>query len=167
MNRVGGRAMKRALMGLLSALVVGGAAGSAAAAQPAESKRCCFANWRYAGGCVVQIPQDQACVDVLSVLNNPMSASTGYCGNTNVRGGWVETSCEHPQGVYAGTPSRMGAEELPLELAPTERKLGAGVEQPGPRLRTEQPTYLTPVQPQTLKTQPPSGVVLGPNLPGW
>jgi hypothetical protein len=164
-DRPGGT--RRAAIGLLSALVLGVAAGSAAAAQPSETKECCFANWRYAGGCVVRIPRDQACTDVLATLNNPMSMSTGYCRDTDVRGGWVEMSCTQSSDVSAGAPTRLRTEEPPLELAPTERKLRLHSEEPGPGLQARQPTYLTPVEPHALTPKEPSDVLLGPSLPGW
>ena len=161
--------MMRGAKGLLAALVLGGVAGSAAAAQPSETTRCCFANWRYAGGCVVQVPEDESCLDVLSVLNNPMSTTPGYCRETDVRGGWVQVSCEHPPGgVYAGAPTRLGAEEPPTESAPTERKERLGVEEPGPGLRAQRPTYITPVEPHALTPREPADIVLGPtSFPGW
>ena len=68
-------------LALVSALML-------ASAADAETKMCCFNNWRFAGTCIVQVGGNQVCGDVLGVLNNPMSAATTYCGGTRLRGRW-------------------------------------------------------------------------------
>ena len=167
MKRKARRKTTRAVLGLLGALALGGTAASAAD-QPPQTKDCCFANWQYAGGCTVEIPEDESCLDILEVLNNPMSAHMGYCDRTQIRGGWVAVSCEHPPGgVYAGAPESLRPEEPPLELPPTMRKERLGTEEPGPGLRAVQPSYLTPVEPHALTPREPSDIVLGPGYWGW
>jgi hypothetical protein len=67
-------------------------ADSRAAAKPAE--KCCFTNSRYTGVCEVIPGEDETCATVLAYLNNPHSVGKAYCGNTPVRGGWVQVGCE-------------------------------------------------------------------------
>ncbi|MEE4274027.1 MAG: hypothetical protein V2I67_20285 [Thermoanaerobaculales bacterium] len=55
---------------------------------------CCFTNPRYTGVCKVTTGPDETCGDVLAYLNNQASAGKTYCGNTKIRGGWAQVSCE-------------------------------------------------------------------------
>lgn len=55
---------------------------------------CCFTNSRYSGVCQVMPSEDESCGSILAYLNNPNSSGKGYCGGTNIRGGWQQVSCE-------------------------------------------------------------------------
>ena len=55
---------------------------------------CCFENPRYSGTCQVTPGEDESCSSILGYLNNPNSVGKTYCGNTKVRGGWTQVSCE-------------------------------------------------------------------------
>ena len=59
-----------------------------------EPAKCCFTNPSYSGTCEVQPAKDETCGQVLDYLNGPMSQGKGYCGNTQVRGGWTSVACE-------------------------------------------------------------------------
>jgi len=96
------------LLGIAVAVVVGLAvlvpaliAGSAAP--------CCFANDRYEGTCTVMPGEGETCGSVQAYLNNPMSTGKTYCGNTKIRGGWVQVDCKTgksvmQQGAAGSTP---------------------------------------------------------------
>jgi hypothetical protein len=55
---------------------------------------CCFENPRFSGTCKVTPGPDESCSSILGYLNNPNSVGKAYCGNTKVRGGWTQVSCE-------------------------------------------------------------------------
>lgn len=55
--------------------------------------KCCFTNPAYSGVCQVTPKQDETCKSILDYLNTPNSVGKSYCGETNVRGGWQQTSC--------------------------------------------------------------------------
>ena len=55
---------------------------------------CCFENPRYSGTCEVTPGEDESCGSILGYLNNPNSVGKNYCGNTKVRGGWSQVTCE-------------------------------------------------------------------------
>ena len=55
---------------------------------------CCFTNDRYAGVCRVVPDKDETCTGILAYLNNPTSTGKTYCDSTNIRGGWLEVSCD-------------------------------------------------------------------------
>ncbi len=68
----------------------------AAAPVDAQEERCCFNNFRFAGGCMV-IPQGSTtCADILGALNNFNSVGNTYCDGTTVRGGWSMSDCGNP-----------------------------------------------------------------------
>ncbi len=67
---------------------------AAAAAQDAPPAKCCFSNPGYSGTCEVQPTKDESCGQILAYLNNPMAQGKSYCGNTTVRSGWKQASCE-------------------------------------------------------------------------
>jgi hypothetical protein len=77
--------------------VIHAARSTAAAAHAADEPpaKCCFTNPGYAGVCAVQPSKDEACGQILDYLNNPLAQGKGYCGNTTIRGGWRQTSCEN------------------------------------------------------------------------
>jgi hypothetical protein len=60
----------------------------------AQQEPCCFTNPRFTGTCQVVPGPDESCGDILAYLNNPNSVGKSYCGNTKVRGGWSQASCE-------------------------------------------------------------------------
>ena len=70
------------------------AAALASAAQDAPPEKCCFTNPGFSGTCEVQPTKDESCGQILAYLNNPMAQGKSYCGNTTVRSGWKQTSCE-------------------------------------------------------------------------
>jgi hypothetical protein len=79
-------------LGLLVASVV--VATVLVAALPAmAAKPCCFNNRLYTGTCQVMPGSDETCSSILGYLNNPNSVGKQYCGNTKIRGGWSEVSC--------------------------------------------------------------------------
>ncbi len=55
---------------------------------------CCFENPRFSGTCQVTPGEDESCSSILGYLNNPNSVGKTYCGNTKVRGGWTQVSCD-------------------------------------------------------------------------
>ena len=59
-----------------------------------QQEPCCFTNPRFTGTCQVVPGPDESCGDILAYLNNPNSVGKAYCGNTKVRGGWSQVSCE-------------------------------------------------------------------------
>lgn len=71
------------------------AAAGAPAASPDDPKQpCCLTNPQYSGVCSVEPAADETCGQVLDYLNSPQSQGKTYCGNTNIRGGWLLTKCE-------------------------------------------------------------------------
>ena len=62
---------------------------------------CCFESPRFSGTCQVTPGPDEGCGDILGYLNNPNSVGKNYCGNTKVRGGWTQVSCEGATAVSA------------------------------------------------------------------
>lgn len=71
-----------------------------------QQSACCFENPRYSGTCEVTPGEDESCGSILSYLNNPNSMGKGYCGNTNIRGGWSQVACE----TSAATAGQCGSE---------------------------------------------------------
>ena len=55
--------------------------------------KCCFTNSAYTGTCQVTPNSDETCKSILDYLNTPNSVGKTYCGETNIRGGWQQTSC--------------------------------------------------------------------------
>ncbi len=123
----------------------------------AETQLCCFNNWRFSGTCIAQIGPDQRCGDVLGVLNNPMSATTTYCGGTQVRGGWTTVQCgsggvsggsgggtlSQPESVAPVDPSYTGRAGKPQTVTPEQTTA------PQEQLSAAQPTFVAPVSPTT------------------
>lgn len=69
------------------------AALAAAPAVSSAAEPCCFANFRFAGGCMVVPSGSETCQSVLDYLNRFDTVGRSYCGNTTVRGGWTLTQC--------------------------------------------------------------------------
>jgi len=69
-------------------------AGEETTSTAVQQSACCFENPRYSGTCEVTPGEDETCGSILSYLNNPNSMGKGYCGNTNIRGGWSQVACE-------------------------------------------------------------------------
>ena len=69
-------------------------AGTADASTSIGQAPCCFENPRFSGTCEVTPGEDESCSSILGYLNNPNSVGKMYCGNTKVRGGWTQVSCE-------------------------------------------------------------------------
>lgn len=127
-----------------------------AASAAAETKMCCFNNWRYSGTCVVQIAGNQICGDVLGVLNNPMSATTTYCGGTQLRGGWAVVECGSggASGPSGGTLSQTDyvTPTQPTSTSPSAKPRSVSPDQtarPHTGVESRTPTFVTPVDPQT------------------
>jgi len=55
--------------------------------------KCCFNNYRFAGGCAVVPSGTETCSSILSYLNSFDAVGSYYCDNTMVRGGWTTTVC--------------------------------------------------------------------------
>jgi hypothetical protein len=137
--------------------------GCIPAAADADTKLCCFNNWRFSGSCVVQIGERETCGDVLGVLNNMMSAP-GYCGGTTIRGGWATVEC--------GSKPTEGSPRPPTKLEPVQPSSTATASSPrryvpeeqpstSPGLRTQSPTFITPVDPaSTVEAKGPSLITL-------
>ena len=64
---------------------------------------CCFENPRFSGTCKVTPGPDETCSSILGYLNNPNSVGKAYCGNTKVRGGWTQVSCEGETATSSNT----------------------------------------------------------------
>jgi hypothetical protein len=62
--------------------------------QDQAPQKCCFTNSGYSGTCEVVPAKDESCGQILGYLNNPMAQGKSYCGNTTVRSGWKQTTCE-------------------------------------------------------------------------
>jgi hypothetical protein len=67
---------------------------------------CCFENPRFSGTCQVTPGEDESCSSILGYLNNPNSVGKTYCGNTKVRGGWTQVSCEGAANTTAANACR-------------------------------------------------------------
>jgi hypothetical protein len=78
-------------------------ANDEASAAASESAPCCFENPRFSGTCQVTPSGDETCSSILAYLNNPNSVGKAYCGNTKVRGGWTQVSCEDAAAVTRDT----------------------------------------------------------------
>jgi hypothetical protein len=91
-------------LSLIICLCIAAIAGFAAAEETEltsslQQQRCCFENPRFSGTCEVTPGPEESCSDVLAYLNNPKSVGKNYCGNTKVRGGWTQVSCEGDAGA--------------------------------------------------------------------
>jgi hypothetical protein len=137
---------------LLSAALVALCVSLAPAEADADTKLCCFNNWRFSGSCVEQIEVNQSCGDILGVLNNPMSAAHRYCGGSTIRGGWA--------GVECGSRANEGTVQQQSELEPvqpsysppaaTSRTYTPSREaSTPPAVGAQSPTFITPVDPAT------------------
>ena len=71
-----------------------------------QQEPCCFENPRYSGTCQVTPGEDETCSSILGYLNNPNSVGKSYCGNTKVRGGWTQVSCDKPASVFVANSCR-------------------------------------------------------------
>jgi len=87
------RFVARALV-VLFLLAASAPPGLSAATQDPPPAKCCFNNPGYAGTCEVEPAKDETCGQILDYLNNPRSQGKGYCGNTQIRGGWKSVPCE-------------------------------------------------------------------------
>ena len=67
----------------------------------AQQEPCCFENPRYSGTCQVTPGEGETCSSILGYLNNPNSVGKSYCGNTKVRGGWTQVTCEKAASTVA------------------------------------------------------------------
>jgi uncharacterized protein (TIGR02246 family) len=105
-----------------------------APAEVSAEERCCFENFRYAGGCMVVVRGEETCEDVLAYLNNFNSVGKYYCGNTTIRGGWTLVDCGDParpqqeylspQPIQSPAPvqqRRQGVETVEPQTAPAAR----------------------------------------------
>lgn len=75
-----------------AAVLLPGVASSVRGA--AAPKPCCFTNDRYAGVCQLVPDKGETCTSILAYLNSPTSTGKTYCDSTNIRGGWLEVSCD-------------------------------------------------------------------------
>jgi hypothetical protein len=76
----------------------------------ADPKPCCFTNDRYAGVCRVEPDKGETCTSILAYLNSPTSTGKTYCDTTNIRGGWLEVSCDpgKPKGQQPAAAAAAG-----------------------------------------------------------
>jgi len=81
-------------------------AGAEEASMTIQQSPCCFENPRYSGTCEVTPGEDESCGSILGYLNNPNSVGKTYCGNTKVRGGWTQVSCEGAASTTTTTARR-------------------------------------------------------------
>ena len=86
------------IIAVIACILCLGALTAAAATEDASVELgqapCCFENPRFSGTCQVTPGEDESCSSILGYLNNPNSVGKMYCGNTKVRGGWTQVSCE-------------------------------------------------------------------------
>ena len=82
------------------------AAGAKDASTAIGQAPCCFENPRFSGTCEVTPGEDESCSSILGYLNNPNSVGKTYCGNTKVRGGWTQVSCEGAASTAAARACR-------------------------------------------------------------
>jgi len=61
--------------------------------EPTQRPTCCFKNPAYVGVCTVQPAEKESCGSILAYLNDPQSQGKDYCGNTTIRGGWMQVDC--------------------------------------------------------------------------
>jgi hypothetical protein len=95
---------------LICALICGPAlAATGSHQESAQQAPCCFENPRFSGTCEVTPGEGESCSSVLGYLNNPNSIGKDYCGNTQIRGGWSQVSCEPD--ASAATPTSCGNTE--------------------------------------------------------
>ena len=81
-------------------------AGAEDASTATQQSPCCFDNPRYSGTCEVTPGENESCSSILGYLNNPNSVGKMYCGNTKVRGGWTQVSCEGAASTAAAAACR-------------------------------------------------------------
>jgi ketosteroid isomerase-like protein len=77
-------------------IVIAAAAAAIVVASPspgAAQEKCCFNNFRFAGGCMVVPSGSETCASILSYLNSFDAVGRYYCDNTTVRGGWSQVEC--------------------------------------------------------------------------
>ena len=79
---------------ILSLGALAAVAGTEDASTAIGQAPCCFENPRFSGTCQVTPGEDESCSSILGFLNNPNSVGKTYCGNTKVRGGWTQVSCD-------------------------------------------------------------------------
>jgi uncharacterized protein (TIGR02246 family) len=121
--RIAGRSTAGVAAGLALLLL-------AAGAPPAGAQdRCCFNNFRFAGGCVVVPTGSETCESILAYLNSFDTVGRDYCGNTTVRGGWSLNPCDTAMNNQRQFITPQTAE-------------------PSQQIQRRQPT-IQPVQPQT------------------
>jgi hypothetical protein len=103
----------RVFLGAAAVLCIG-AALAVAETRPGRAsekpKPCCFANERYSGVCQVVPGKNDTCSSILAYLNDPTSGGKTYCGNTNIRSGWIEVDCAtgKPRRAAPATPTPSG-----------------------------------------------------------
>ena len=68
----------------------------------AQATQCCFNNPRFAGTCSEFPAEGETCAGILAYLNSLSSVGRGYCGMTDVRGGWRQVDCGQAQVGGAG-----------------------------------------------------------------
>jgi hypothetical protein len=86
--------MKQSKTAWPTILVTAVAVGVAIVASASSGATCCVASPQFAGICKVELAPDETCADVLAYLNNVASVGKTYCGNTQIRVGWNEVTCQ-------------------------------------------------------------------------
>jgi len=124
--------MKRLLQGTwICGLFLAAAAVMTAPGQVQAQDKCCFNNYRFAGGCAVVPSGTETCNSILSYLNSFDSVGSYYCGNTTVRGGWTITGCSD---ASITSPQNYQSPSSPGYASPREP-----VQQTQPKIRATEP----------------------------
>jgi len=98
------------VVGVLCLGAFAAVAGAEETSMTVQQSPCCFENPRYSGTCQVTPGEGESCASILAYLNNPNSVGKNYCGNTKVRGGWTQVSCEEGAGTAAAADGQESAE---------------------------------------------------------
>ncbi len=98
--------------------------------------KCCFNNYRFAGGCAVVPSGTETCSSILSYLNSFDAVGSYYCDNTMVRGGWTTTVCSDssissPQNYQQQSPPGYSTPREPIQQ--TQPKVRATEPQTAPK----------------------------------
>jgi len=99
--------------------------------QAQAQDKCCFNNYRFAGGCAVVPSGTETCNSILSYLNSFDAVGRYYCDNTMVRGGWTISVCSD---ASITSPQNYGQPTSPGYAKPR-----GPVQQTQPRIRATEP----------------------------
>lgn len=111
---------RRYLLTRTYSLLLAAAVLLTAPSQAQAQDKCCFNNYRFAGGCAVVPTGTETCSSILSYLNSFDAVGRYYCDNTMVRGGWTTTVCSDssitsPQNYQQQTPPGYSKPREPVQ----------------------------------------------------